>query len=172
MSTGSYLSYSNTHPFVRTLWNRDIVFAHNGDVSEVKSNKDYELKTCVPSGDTDSEHAFCFIIEKLSAINDRDQKVLARAIWELAERIGRLGKFNFLLSDGEYLFAYMNREGTLHYLLNPKTAIKVESGSSPEDLSVAIIATEKLTDEEWVPMQPEVLYVFHRGSLVIKVPKE
>ncbi len=166
MSRGSYLSYSNTHPFVRSLWHRDFVFAHNGDVPKVKSNKNYELKTCVPYGDTDSEHAFCFMIEKLSAINDRDTNVLVRSIWNVAKEIGKLGKFNFLLSDGKHLFAYMNREKTLHYLLNPKVEIIRENGGIVVNPSIAVIATEKLTNEGWISMEPEVLYVFNRGSLV------
>ena len=46
----------NCHPFVRELWGRYWVFAHNGDL------KDYAPRLhghFHPVGDTDSERAFC-----------------------------------------------------------------------------------------------------------------
>mgnify|MGYP001626463360 CR=1 FL=1 len=170
MSTGSYLSYNNTHPFVKTLRKRDLVFAHNGDVPEVKSDKKYKLKEHLPAGETDSEHAFCFMLERLSKIKNINLSVLAHMIWELAEDIGKLGKFNFLFSDGSYLLAYMNREGTLHYLQNSRRIIQIGNGSNgSENIMNVIISTEKLTDEKWVSMEPRTLYVFHKGLLLNEI---
>ena len=105
------ISYVNTHPFVRRLWGRDWVFAHNGTLLGLRENSDHELEWCHPIGETDSEHAFCYIFEELSSLQDRGLETLATRLWELADRMGRYGKFNFLLSNGEHLFAYMNREG-------------------------------------------------------------
>ncbi|MDP8023683.1 MAG: class II glutamine amidotransferase [Nitrososphaeria archaeon] len=167
MSKGSYLSYNNTHPFVKTFRKKDLIFAHNGDIPEIKSNKKYRLKNCKPLGETDSEHAFCFILERLQNIRGNNLGLLARRVWKLAENIGNLGKFNFLLSDGNYLLAYMNREGTLHYLFNPKMITpKGKDNGFVQNLRVVVIATEKLTDEDWVMMKPGILYVFNKGSLI------
>ena len=174
------VSYVNTHPFVRRLWGRDWVFAHNGTLLWLDENPDYELEWCHPIGETDSEHAFCYILEELSSLHDRGLENLAIKLWGLADRIGRHGKFNFLLSNGEHLFAYMNREGTLHYLLRhpPHRGVvrlldedyeaRLEELKAPDEYT-AIIATEPLTDEEWNSMTPGKLYVFHNGDLLLTV---
>ena len=98
----------------------------------------------------------------------------------MAEEIGRYGKFNFLLSDGEHLYAYMNRRGTLHYLLrhpphrgpvrllDEDYEARLEELKAPDEYA-AIVATEPLTDEEWNPMNPGTLYVFYNGDLLLVV---
>ena len=156
------------------------MFAHNGTLLGLDENPDYELKWCHPIGETDSEHAFCYILEELSSLQDRGLENLATKLWGLANRISGHGKFNFLLSNGEHLFAYMNREDTLHYLLRhpPHRGVvrlldegyEVMLGElkAPDEYA-AIIATEPLTDEEWNPMTPGTLYVFHNGDLLLAV---
>ena len=174
------ISYVNTHPFVRRLWDRDWVFAHNGTLLGLDENSDYELKWCYPIGETDSEHAFCYILEELSSLHNRGLENLTTKLWGLADRIGSYGKFNFLLSNGEHLFAYMNKEGTLHYLLrhpphrgvvrllDEDYEVRLEELKAPDEYA-AIIATEPLTDEEWSSMTPGTLYVFHNGDLLLTV---
>ena len=176
------ISYVNTHPFVRRLWGRDWVFAHNGTVSGIMREPGYRLGWCKPVGETDSEHAFCYILEKLASLRDRGLESLVARLWSLAEEIGGYGKFNFLLSDGEYLFAYMNREGTLHYLLrhpphqgsirllDEDYEARLEELKAPDEYA-AIVATEPLTDEEWNPMAPGTLYVFYNGDLLLGVER-
>jgi len=39
-------------------------------------------------------------------------------------------------------------------------------------LKASVISTEKLTDEEWIPMQPRALYIFRDGELISKVKLE
>ncbi len=78
----------------------------------------YRLGWCKPVGKTDSEYAFCYILEKISGLKGKGLEDLVARLWSLAKGIGSHSKFNFLLSDGERLFAYMNREETLHYLLH------------------------------------------------------
>jgi len=174
------VSYVNTHPFVRRLWNRDWVFAHNGSLLGLDEKPEYKLGWCHPVGETDSEHAFCYIIERLAGLQDRGLKSLATRLWRLADGIGRLGKFNFLLSNGEYLFAYMNREGTLHYvmrhpphrglvrLLDEDYEVRLGEMKAGNEYA-SIIATKPLTDEEWKPMEPGALYVFYNGDLLVTV---
>lgn len=174
------ISYVNTHPFIRRLRNRDWVFAHNGTVSGIIRNPSYRLEWCHPVGETDSEYAFCYILEKLSGLRDRGLESLAVRLWGLAEEIGRHGKFNFLLSNGEYLFAYMNEEETLHYLLrhpphqglikllDEDYEVRLEELKAPDE-HAAIVATEPLTDEEWDSMNPGTLYVFYNGDLLLTV---
>ena len=174
------ISYVNTHPFVRRLWGRDWVFAHNGTLLGLDGNSDYELEWCHPIGETDSEYAFCYILEELSSLQDRGLESLADRLWRLADRIGSYGKFNFLLSNGEHLFAYMNREDTLHYLLrhppykgvvrllDEDYEVMLGELKAPDEYA-AIIATKPLTDEKWNPMTPGTLYIFHNGDLLLTV---
>jgi predicted glutamine amidotransferase len=54
----------NTHPFKRVLWGRDWVFAHSGTLPKVKGKP---LREFTPVGDTDSEHAFCWLLAELHA---------------------------------------------------------------------------------------------------------
>lgn len=176
------ISYVNTHPFVRRLWGRDWVFAHNGTLSNIIEDASHRLEWCHPIGETDSERAFCYILEKLSGLQDKRLGNLATKLWELADSIGRYGKFNFLLSDGEYLFACMNRKKTLHYLLrhpphrgivrllNEDYEARLEELKAKDEYA-AIVATEPLTDEEWNSMNPSTLHVFRNGDLLLIVER-
>lgn len=55
---------------MRRLWDRDWVFAHNGTLLGLNEDPDYELELCHPIGKTDPEFAFCYILEKLSSLQD------------------------------------------------------------------------------------------------------
>jgi len=55
------VAYHNTHPFVRELFGREWIFAHNGTIiRELPNPRFYE-----PIGETDSEKAFCIILDHL-----------------------------------------------------------------------------------------------------------
>src|SRR5262249_55402021 len=60
--TRGRVSLRNTHPFVRELWGRHFVFAHNGTVRGARRNR---LGRFHPIGETDSEHAFCALLGRL-----------------------------------------------------------------------------------------------------------
>ena len=185
LATTGELSYVNTHPFVRKLWDRDWVFAHNGNVSRIIYEPGYRLKHCIPVGDTDSEHAFCYMLERLRGMDRSidDLESLSKRLWSLATNIGGYGKFNFLLSNGEYLFAYMNQAGTLHYilrhpphrgvvrLLDEDYEIRLEELKARNEYA-ALVATNPLTNEDWVPMEPGTLYVFYNGDILIIINKK
>jgi predicted glutamine amidotransferase len=62
-ATVGQVSLENAHPFSRELWGRHWVFAHNGDL------KDYQRRLhghFQPVGSTDSERAFCWIMQELA----------------------------------------------------------------------------------------------------------
>ena len=54
------VTLENTHPFARELWGRSWTFAHNG---QLKGIKRWPLEHFHPIGTTDSEHAFCWILD-------------------------------------------------------------------------------------------------------------
>jgi glutamine amidotransferase len=165
----------NTHPFVRELWGRHFVFAHNGTVKRARSLKLGRFK---PIGQTDSEHAFCALLGALEhEFKDypRSQSDYAACVAAYAGRIGKGGTFNMLLGDGRQLFARCSTK--LHYIVR-KAPFK-KATLADEDLSVdfaevttpkdrvAVVATMPLTvDEEWTVGQPNTMWNFRGGKLV------
>jgi predicted glutamine amidotransferase len=61
-ATQGVVTLENCHPFVRELWGRYWVFAHNGDLKEFDPVLDGAFR---PVGTTDSEQAFCLIMQEL-----------------------------------------------------------------------------------------------------------
>jgi glutamine amidotransferase len=170
---------ANTHPFVRELWGRNWVFAHNGTLRAVRKRK---LGRFRPVGDTDSEHALCVLLEALRAgFPDYPRKVsdLWQAVADVGGELGRQGSFNFLLGDGRHLFA---RCGTrLCHILRraPFGAARLADDDLTMDFSavttprdrVAVVATRPLTrDETWIEGTPGELWVFDGGQLRASLP--
>jgi glutamine amidotransferase len=173
--TRGKVSLANTHPFVRELWGRDFVFAHNGTVRDVRRHKVGRFR---PIGDTDSEHAFCVLLHKLEKEFGDDYPRSTRALWNAiarhGARIGRGGTFNFLLGDGAHLFArcatrlaFLVRKAPFREatLADDDLSIDFAKVTTPDD-RVAVIATAPLTrDEEWTHGEPGTLWVFKGGAL-------
>jgi glutamine amidotransferase len=171
--TRGEVSLANTHPFVRELWGRHFVFAHNGTV---KGAKKLPLGRYAPIGNTDSEHAFCALLEmlrkKFPAYPKRPQDLWA-AVAKFGGEIGRLGTFNFLLGDGEQLFArcatklaYLERRAPFARatLADDEVSIDFSAVTKSTD-RVAIVATVPLTrDEVWTHGTPGELWVFRKGT--------
>jgi len=168
-------SLENTHPFKRVLWGRHWVFAHNGTLPRIKSRR---LRSEQPIGQTDSEHAFCWMIERLREAfprgYPRDVRPLWQAVADLGAELGAEGKFNFLLADGRHLYArcgtklcYIVRKAPFGRatLRDAELAIDFRDFTTATD-RVAVVATEPLTrDETWHQGTPGTMWVFDRGTL-------
>ena len=61
-ATQGQVALENCHPFVRELWGRYWVFAHNGDLKDFQPMLDGPYR---PVGNTDSELAFCYLLQEL-----------------------------------------------------------------------------------------------------------
>lgn len=171
-ATQGRVSLANCHPFVRELWGRYWVFAHNGDLKNFTPDLHGPYR---PVGTTDSELAFCYLMQELrQRFGDTLPALpaLTEALDELMAFIAGHGAFNMLLSDGSALFAHCSTN--LYYVVrqHPFASAKL----SDEDLSVdfsqlttpndriAIIVTQPLTDNEtWVQFAPGELKVFVDG---------
>lgn len=146
-------SHENTHPFEINNW----VFAHNGTVSSIMSMEEFKLKRFKPIGKTDSEFAFCYLLERLE--DERNPKIVEDILKKEAHNIKTKsgGRFNFILSDGEYLYAY--GDDSLYYVERkfPFNSIVLKDDEYEVDLKdikdpkeeVIIIATEPLTINEY-----------------------
>lgn len=173
--TRGRIALENTHPFVRELWGRSFVFAHNGTV---RGAKNLALGRFRPIGDTDSERAFCALLARLErrfSSYPRSRKDLYEAIAEAGADLGCRGSFNFLLGDGEHLFArcatklsYIVREAPFKAATLADDELRVDFAevTTPKD-RVAIVATAPLTrDEEWTIGKPGEMWVFRKGQRI------
>src|SRR5438046_6617832 len=61
-ATQGRVALENCHPFVRELWGRYWVFAHNGDLKNFTPQLDGPFR---PVGTTDSEWAFWYLLQQL-----------------------------------------------------------------------------------------------------------
>lgn len=159
---------SNTHPFQQKCCGKEWVFAHNGLVPEIVAiERTSDNPVCRPMGETDSEHAFCHLLGHIARHFDRSPEADPAARFEnLAAASGlvaSLGKFNFLMSEGEYLIAYGHDR--LHYLERPGS-----TGSDGAPVDWAMIATEPLDHAgQWTPFEAGELRVYRHGRMVGRV---
>lgn len=171
-ATNGRICLANTHPFSRELWGRAWAFAHNG---RLKGIKKWPLEFYHPIGTTDSEHAFCWIMDQIRKRYPkppRSEAQLRRLIGELAEEVGRLGVFNMLLCDSEHLYCYcsthlswLTRRAPFGEasLIDTELTVDFAKETTPKDI-VTVIATHPLTHQEsWEVMEPGSMIVFRDG---------
>jgi glutamine amidotransferase len=90
----------------------------------------------------------------------------------ITREIAGHGEFNFLLSNGNCLYAhcatklsYIVRQApfAVAHLKDQDVSVDFSAIAKPED-RVAVIATLPLTDNEsWIAMEPATLMLFHEG---------
>jgi glutamine amidotransferase len=172
-ATQGAIGLENTHPFMRELWGRYWIFAHNGNLVDFAPALDGSF---VPVGLTDSEHAFCWLLQELrrrfGAVAPAGDS-LFEAVHELTLAIAGHGEFNFLLSNGDWLFAhastrlaYVIRQAPFAeaHLKDQDVSVDFSEVTTPED-RVAVIATLPLTDNEtWTTMPAGTLWWFADGA--------
>ncbi len=177
-ATQGRVALENTHPFVRELWGRYWVFAHNGDLKGFAPRLHAAFR---PVGETDSELAFCWLMQELSKAHAGVPSVheLSCTLRELLPVPARHGSFNLLLSNGQALWAHCSTH--LHTLQrsHPFGAARLADADMEVDFAplttpsdrVAIVATEPLTaGEHWQRMAPGELHVFVGGQAVSAGP--
>ena len=171
-ATVGAVSVENCHPFVRELWGRYWVFAHNGDLKDFAPLLHGSFR---PVGTTDSELAFCWMLQEMnkSHAGVPSEAELTHTLRDLAQRVAKHGTFNFLLSNGQALWAHASTK--LHYVLrqHPFSEVQLKDEDLSVDLSQlncpedrqAIVVTEPLTSNEaWVAMSSGELQVFIGGQ--------
>ena len=166
----------NCHPFVREWQGRHWSFCHNGDLKNFAPRLN---GSHLPVGDTDSERAFCFLLQELRRHFRRRAlphwKHVAPLLAELAGGVARFGTFNFLMSDGDVLYAHAST--SLHalqrqhpfaqaHLVDHDLVLDLAQTNGVDDRMV-LIATEPLTrNEPWRPFAAGELRVYEAGEEV------
>jgi predicted glutamine amidotransferase len=171
-ATVGRVALENCHPFARELWGRTWVFAHNGDLKDYAPRLHGAFR---PVGDTDSELAFCWLMQELAKAHAQVPSVeeLSCTLRELLPLPAAHGSFNVLFSNGQALWAHASTH--LHWLVRhhpfaPATLadqdlrVDFSALTTPAD-RVAVVATQPLTnDEAWTAMAPGELQVFVDGE--------
>lgn len=152
----------NTHPFEREWNGRSWVFAHNGKLSGLHEKSAGPYSRFLPVGETDSELAFCHILEAVVRGIGRDSRsspaMLVDAIRPTVDKLATFGEFNFILGDGERL--YVHAHTNLHVLQRT-----LSIGADP--VKVILLATAPLTGEPWRALAPGSIHVYSRGEDVL-----
>ena len=174
-ATQGKITLENSHPFMRELWGRQWIFAHNGDLHNFHPQLSGRF---TPVGSTDSELAFCYLLEQLvlkfgyfePSLND-----IFSLLEEISPKIAEYGTFNFCLSNGQALFSYATtklhwivREYPFQYarLVDIDVDIDFSKFTTEED-RVAVITTEPLTQNEiWTAYQPGEMILFRDGKVI------
>ena len=173
-ATQGRVALENTHPFVRELWGRYWVFAHNGDLKGFNPRLHAAFR---PVGNTDSEKAFCWLMQELAKSHASVPTIeeLTITLRELLPQPAAHGTFNLLLSNGQALWAHCSTH--LHSierahpfghakLADDDVTIDFSAHTTPSD-RVCVVATEPMTcNEPWQAMTPGEVRVFVCGRAV------
>ncbi len=161
----------NTHPFTRELWGRTWTFAHNG---QLKGIKRFPTGRFTPIGTTDSEHAFCWLLNQLSLrwTLAPSSRALDDVVAEHFSGLREYGVFNALLSDGRSLYAscsqklsMLTREAPFGNatLVDEDLSVDLSKETNATDV-VTILATRPLTkDEHWTSLSRDTTCVLRAG---------
>lgn len=161
----------NTHPFTRELGGTSHVFAHNGELKGLDRFYDPARARFHPIGDTDSELAFCILMERMAEIwlaggptPTRDDRVTVFNAF--AADMVELGAANFLYADGECLFAHGHRRKQDDGEIRPPGLHMLIQGSPVRDEEIStdgitvsghgqqvLFASVPLTGEPWTPLE-------------------
>ena len=184
-ATRGPVSVRNCQPFARELGGVWHCFAHNGDLQDIFGDPGLRPQRFRPVGETDSEVAFCALMDLLAPIWSRadgvpplDERV--RVVAGFAARLRELGPANFLYCDGDALFAHGDRrhqeDGTIRAPGLWRLARRCPAGTGLQadglrmvpkehDQEVVLLASVPLTAEGWQPLAQGELLVAGAGHV-------
>jgi len=174
----------NCQPFVRELGGAWHCFAHNGDLKGIASARRFRAESFRPVGETDSEQAFCALMDTLRPLwsSGRVPPLGERAqvVTRFAAELRELGPANFLYCDGDALFAHAHRrhqsDGSIKAPGMWRLARRCPAGgelaaeglriaSAEGEQEVVLVASVPLTDEGWVPFAEGEMLVARLGRI-------
>lgn len=174
-------THKETQPFVKSFAGSDWTFVHNGYLDKTGLNAllPDESPFLEPLGKTDSELAFCYILQKLHSIGARqlrDVPPTTLRLWLSA--LDHLGSADLMLSDSTTILAYrgQSNENHLYYgrLCPPSSEATLTadlvsvSFDDPRDTyrTKLIFSSDKLSNIEQRQMQAGQLILAARGSII------
>ena len=182
LATAGTVALRNTHPFVRELGGRMHSFAHNGRLPGIETLAGGETSCFHPVGESDSERAFCLLLDRLAALwRGAAPSAAARlaVIQRFASDLRALGPANFLYSDGDYLFAHAHRRHQRSGRIEPPGLWHLarpcaDAGMAVREAGVALVAGAAPAPVDVfasVPLSPAPWRPLAEGDVVM-VPAE
>lgn len=174
-------SQKDTHPFCRPWGGRDWLFTHNGDLKHrfrdalpLPPNPVFE-----PLGSTDSEYAFCWLLEKVRSVGARRiRDVEPNLFHSWLRQINEQGTANLLIADGLDLVAYSDSFGyrplwwtrrtppdSTILFENEEVAMRLGSKIG-ESRTLIVISTSPLSDSGWSLIGDGGLLRVSRGGVM------
>lgn len=183
-TTGGH-GLANIHPFVREVWGEQWAFAHNGQMTDSFVKRTERLMTngnaehYAPVGTTDSELAFCYLLNRLKATfkSRPSDEALFTFLTAQCRYLSANGLFNCLISNGDWQLGYA---GSLLFYLTRKAPFgeaKLSDGEmsinfqdvTTENDKVTIITTIPLTNNEsWQQFAVDECLIFQDGDVVFR----
>jgi glutamine amidotransferase len=139
----------NCHPFRHGLLGRQWTFAHNGHIDGIGPHPR-------AAGDTDSEAVFHMLLDSIARAGD-PYSGLVEGVQSLFGEYehGRDIRLNFLLSDGEMLYAFNHHPEKPMYVSRGRTA----AGEA------LLFSTQTLEGQGWASLPEDRLVVAGDGKL-------
>ena len=184
-ATHGELALRNTQPFSRKIGGATHVFCHNGDLEDIRAS--LGETRILPIGETDSEYAFCYLVEQLEKLWQQGTPALAARVAllrQVFDRFAGMGPANILYSDSEYLYAYANRRTQssgrveppgMYYLCRdcecdkealPLAGLELNALVKDQRQTVVLFASVPLSPEPWKPLAENQLIVASEGRIV------
>lgn len=184
-ATWGAIALANTQPFVREWGGRMHVFAHNGHFGDALLTEDMRMKRYQPVGETDSEAAFCLLMERFSTTldpetddaSDRTLAIFAAFAHEMRDQ----GPANIIYASNGRLLVHADRRtqrpGVIEppglWMLQRQCAAPLDltfagAGVNVEGraLAVLLIASVPLTHEPWQPLDRGTVLEMRNGRIV------
>lgn len=176
-ATVGEVKLNNCHPFQRELWGQSWLFCHNGHLKDFHPVLNGRFET---QGDTDSELAFCYLLQRLEQQLPKgldDTETFFVTLGALSREIEKFGIFNIILSNGELLFTFCSTSLTYVERQHPFTTVTLIDTDMSLDLSkhntesdhMILVATKPLTkNEDWKVYQQGESRMFREGLVLHK----
>jgi glutamine amidotransferase len=176
----------NTQPFTRELGGRAHLFVHNGMLPGIEDDPRLASRRFRRIGDTDSEQAFCALLDRLARRWEGGVPTIEERLAEIvpfAADLRTLGPANFLYADGDAIFAHAHirrndagemKPPGLHVLCRtctagadgvPLTGLTI---AREERQEVALLASVPLSDEPWQPLAEGEIVVLREGRVILR----
>ncbi len=188
-ATQGEVSYRNTQPFTRELSGREHVFIHNGDLKGIVNNANYSNNYFQPMGKTDSETAFCYLMNQMRMIWDAPTTpTIAQRVQVFnyfAKEMQTLGLANFIYSDSECIFIFSDKREvknkTNGRLMTLPGLHIVQRKCQTKDINnkikgltmtdhylknVILISSVPLNNENWQALDSGHLLVLKKGEII------
>lgn len=179
-ATVGALTEENTHPFRERLHGKEWLFEHNGTIRDPERLPVGRFRQ---HGQTDSEVAFHFILARIDELGaDAGAGRVADQILHAGRDLSRTGRCNFLLTDGETLYAYYDGHRTLHFVEHRAEdlgtlrgedddyTIRLRLGDAPDERAVIIASVPITAEAGWTKLEPGTFLVCRAGAVVQRVP--